>query len=63
MMLDFASLLDGPVSDGGCINCGRPLHDDDARVFNSPSRFDIAALVCTNCASGKVADDLVLFPE
>ncbi len=63
MVLDIETLLLTPLSDGGCIGCGRALHDDDARVYTSLSRFDLGALICSNCTSGRVADEMVLFPN
>jgi hypothetical protein len=62
-MIDVGFVLDTPVSDSGCIGCGRLLHEDTAQVHIGVTVFDLPRLLCTNCTLGKVEDAMVLFPE
>lgn len=64
MVFDFESLLTQPVSDAGCLCCGRELHGDDSQVHVNLSRYELRLLVCHRCAGQTEADDtLVFLPE
>ncbi len=64
-MFDFESLLAQPLSDAGCLVCGREMHGDDAMVHVGLSRYELSLLVCAKCSTGQSATDdaLVFLPH